>query len=282
MNNISRKFENQTLGEIMETPEGREEFAGEIYKMIEPHVPAIKKTFEEFSQLVSHAVPYIQTLVENLKAFPSFAKKMSGEFHKRSWYIIPQALPNEVFEIARLLEADDLTGIDNLMVRMVTKNLREIENDICRLYPLREPLIREAFQNHHDGRYASAILMLFSQTDGITAELLHTSFFSKDNGVPKTAGEIQSIIGVNRIGDDEAVKYERDLAYSLLEPMLVTGAVNANSDGITPIYPDGINRHTALHGIVTNYGTEMNSLKVISLISYLTGIAVSTIEDSRP
>ena len=58
---------------------------------------------------------------------------------------------------------------------------------------------------------------------------------------------------------------------ALLEPLKNPIAV-ASSYNDRSNYPDVLNRHEILHGIDYEYGNEINSLKVISILNYISSI----------
>jgi len=111
--------------------------------------------------------------------------------------------------------------------------------------------------------------VFFAQADGICIELLGKKFFSKERNSddPLTRKVV------------EALPIERFVSV-LLEPLKTRGGVSANWKE-EALYPDIVNRHRVLHGIDTAYPSKVNSLKAISLVGYLGGLAHEIINEAK-
>ncbi|MBE7441015.1 MAG: hypothetical protein HS119_00985 [Flavobacteriales bacterium] len=54
----------------------------------------------------------------------------------------------------------------------------------------------------------------------------------------------------------------------LIKPFKEYTAINASEEYLHD-YPVKLNRHEILHGAVTDFDTELNSLKIISLVNFM-------------
>jgi hypothetical protein len=97
-----------------------------------------------------------------------------------------------------------------------------------------------------------------SLTDGICKEVTGHYLFIGKNGKPETA------IYVERISSDKS-------AAIFLQPLSQSIPINKSKKERDKIQGfNELNRHMVLHGDTSDYGTKVNSLKVISLINYVT------------
>lgn len=151
------------------------------------------------------------------------------------------------------------------MSQMVESCLNEVETQMAD-FPSRAAIFKEAFQAHYEGRYASAITLMLTQTDGIFAELFGVVFFSIERGTsdPRTRKLVEAL---------QLEMFEE----MILEPLVTRGGVSASNSELS-LYPDSLHRHPILHGKDIAYATKINSLKAISLVGYLGGLAKHTID----
>jgi hypothetical protein len=111
--------------------------------------------------------------------------------------------------------------------------------------------------------------LLLTQADGIVIEVLGKPFFSKERSSqdPRTRKLIEDL----RLGMYTEI---------LLEPLMTRGGMSAGDQELGQ-YPDSLHRHQILHGIDTTYASKLNSLKVISLVGYLAGLAKGIIVQAK-
>lgn len=152
---------------------------------------------------------------------------------------------------------------------MVEDQIDEVEAQLVADFPKRAGIFKEAFEAHREGRYSSAIALLLTQADGICAEVFGVVFFSIERGTddPRTRKIVESL---------QLEVFEE----MVLEPLITRGGVSARDTELSQ-YPDSLHRHQILHGKDSNYGSKLNSLKAISLVGYLGGMAKRTIDDAR-
>jgi hypothetical protein len=159
--------------------------------------------------------------------------------------------------------------VDDKMAQMVGDSLDQTERQLNVDFPHRSAIFKEAFKAHREGRYASAITLLLTQADGICSEVFGVVFFSVERGTsdPRTRQIVEAL--------------QLDLFEEMmLEPLITRGGVSARDHELSQ-YPDSLHRHQILHGKDTAYGNKKNSLKAISLVGYLGGLAKQTIDDAK-
>lgn len=134
--------------------------------------------------------------------------------------------------------------------------LDSIENKLRSEFPDRSEILGDAFQAHRQGKYNLSVPVFLTQIDGLFYDrYLKNLFYGPDrDDVAKALGRIP---------------YELDR--SLCRALLYDGLPLLANRSQRQQQPDGhseLNRHQVLHGEATDYGTEQNSLKTISLLNY--------------
>jgi len=178
-------------------------------------------------------------------------------------------MPFALAPLEAAFATQNVDAIDNALSNCVEQNIDSNETILCHAFPHRAAIFKEAFDCHREGKYASSITLLLTQADGLVIEALGTPFFSKEraSSYPRTR---------KRIEDLELDVYTE----MLLEPLMSRGGMSANTQELEH-YPDSLHRHQILHGIDTAYQTKINSLKVISLVGYLRGLARGIIDEAK-
>ena len=136
------------------------------------------------------------------------------------------------------------------------ERLDRIENRLRSEFPNRSEILGDAFQAHRQGKYNLSVVVFLTQVDGLFYDrYLKNLFYRKD------WDDIAEIMG--RMPDELDRLLSRALLYDGLPLVASRGQRQQQPDGFSEL-----NRHQVLHGEATNYGTEKNSLKTISLLNY--------------
>jgi len=206
---------------------------------------AVTAKFDEFQKQFSEVVTQHQRDLPHLLAL----------MITHSWY------PDFHFPIAdsRALErcavGGDFPAIERYLINYYRANAPGIEKRLLEEYPVRAPLLAEAFSAYHSGRYALAIPVFLAQADGISEQILSKHFFIFRDSKPAA----EQLIRGGKLTD-----YGR----LLLDPLVQTGTIRDHTRTLGS-KTDYLNRHAIMHGGDPNYGTETNALKSISLLAYL-------------
>ncbi len=228
-------------------------------------IDAFKKRADEIVAIIQ---PAIAQLRANLELLPNRTKELQRNLAARGWYMLPQ-MPFALAPLENAFAAERMDIVDEALSTFVEQNVDDTEAIVCAQFPHRAPILKEAFEAYRAGKYASSITLLLTQADGIVIEALGKPFFSKERSSP----------------DPRTRKLIEDLqldmyAEMLLEPLMNRGGMSANDQELGQ-YPDSLHRHQILHGIDTTYQTKINSLKVISLVGYLGGLANEIIDRAK-
>ena len=236
-------------------------------------VQAVAKGMEAFrrraSEIAAVVGPVLTEISASVQKLPDRTINLQRKLAERGWYAMPEMPLPDLFALEDVFATGRDDVVDDRMTQMVEGCLDETEAQLISDFPARASLFKEAFEAHRDGRFASAINLFLAQTDGICSELLGVHYFNVQPGTsdPRTRRVI------------EALQLEA-FQEALLEPLMTRGGVSARDTELGQ-YPDSLHRHQILHGKDTNYATKINSLKTISLVGYMGGLAKHTIDDIR-
>lgn len=196
----------------------------------------IRDSFEQFSKDLREAIKHTLQLLG-----------------KEGWFLDPE-LP--VFPLSFRGHPHEMT---EWLCGFYRKKIDEIERKLANSYPHRARLLRQAFEAHREGKYGLSIPVFLAQADGIFWD--------------RTPGNQNLFIGYQRSGayDQYASQISGNFDLALLYPISIPLPLwrNWNERSETEEFRVCLNRHQVLHGESTDYDTEQNSLKAISLLSYL-------------
>jgi hypothetical protein len=228
------------------------------------------QAFSQRAQEIAAIVgPILVQVAENVHKLPDRTIKLQRKLAERGWYALPEMPVPDLFALENDFAANKGDVVDNKMSQMVESEIDKVEGQLVADFPTRARIFKEAFEAHRDGRYASAIALLLTQADGICSEIFGVVFFSTKRGTddPRTRHAVESL---------QLEVFEE----MILEPLKTRGGVSARDTELSQ-FPDSLHRHQILHGKDSNYGTKLNSLKAISLVGYLGGLAKTTIDDAK-
>lgn len=218
----------------------------------------------DFSALLS---PVINKMTAAYREMPPRIQAALLELGKRGWYMDGELGFSELWELEKCFAAGDVDKVDTALIAHFESRLPEIENELIKVLPAREVILRAAFAAHRRGEFVLSVPTLLAQSDGVCLELTGFYLFIKDQklGLPQVA----------RHATDAALD---TFSAALLSPLAHVLPINASGkERDRMIHDQGVptwrelNRHLVLHGESVDYGTQANSLKAIALINYLVG-----------
>ena len=170
----------------------------------------------------------------------------------RGWFLGPRFPVGAIPQLGSSVEItpDD---VDEVVARHVRWHLDDIEAALIGFYPLRSYLFQEAFWAHRDSRYSLSILAFLAQADGIFRERFGKQLFRQgsEGAVRAFSSEVRG-------------RFFQAHLHPLTQPIPLWVDSRYLGDDF-----EGLNRHQVLHGMQVDYNTELNSLKAISLLDYL-------------
>ncbi len=226
----------------------------------------LNKIFEDFREISNRILtPEFLKILEN---FPVRLRDQVSQLAEHGWFIDPAGvMKHSGSTLGDPYDAFITSGNNNVLIKYFKDRLETIEQSVIEKFPKRGHLIKSAFKAHRKKEYELSIPVFFAQIDGICTENFGGEFFRQENKKPKTAKYVQ-----NKYKEGQIMWA---LMFTLIEPNILHTSKkdrqkNKLSDSAQDIY--SMNRHAVLHGESLNYGTEINGLKAISLINYVTHI----------
>ncbi len=176
-------------------------------------------------------------------------------------------LQREIVSVRSLRDKSD-EEVDEFMGDFYGARLPDIETDVCRRFPIRRKVLKSAFDAHHNETYDLSIPVFLAQADGIFLELSGTEkgVYSRKRGT----GDPSSKAFIDQMDLDD------DYMASFLVPLCRPTALNYGKRERRR-NPGFLNRHSVMHGVSTDYGTKINSLRAISFLFF-----IGTIIDEGP
>ncbi|MES2908986.1 MAG: hypothetical protein V4688_07470 [Pseudomonadota bacterium] len=256
LNKIVKRIDEVTapLREVMESIS--KSISPAILRLNEALVPATKQ-FSEFAKTYQPLLTLIgvtlATAADAAQKWQTARKEDVVVMADNGWY------PNWLtFFYAPETEPSSL---DDLMSLHLNENWEDLTSKIIELCPNRGHILRNAFDLHRSGNYIAAIPLFLSQADGICCESLKSFLFTGN----ETEENIKKLIDSGGI----EANFFIDI---FLEPFKLKNHHNAGiSKSTQAAKSKAPNRNGILHGHRKHldYGTEVNSLKCFSLLSFI-------------
>lgn len=178
--------------------------------------------------------------------------KCIKQFAKYGWYISAEIELIDTFELAKKLNKGDIESLDKFLSNHFSKNIKQIIKDKIKRFPERAAILQQARTAHKLKLYYASTILFLTQADGIcSGELFKTrnekkalKKYLQTNGTP---GFLTTFLSA--ITEESAIDvYHPDKKK----------------------YKSDLNRHGVMHGFDFDYGTELNSLKALSLLCFVT------------
>lgn len=157
--------------------------------------------------------------------------------------------------------------MDEFLINYYENELENIQNKLIKNNLKRKNIINEGIENHKNGNYYSSITLLLTQVDGLCYDKTNKMFFKNNFKLArekKYKPEIEEVLA----NEDTGTFFKEFLA-----PMNEPSAINEHSSNLDK-FPIRLNRHEILHGIDYEYGSKVNSLKIISFLSYIDDLLI--------
>lgn len=159
--------------------------------------------------------------------------------------------------------------LNERFTKCYAENFEYLWKKAAEQFPHREFAIRPAAQAHLDGAYALSIPVFMSQAEGMIRDLTQAELFSK------TTTRFTNVSDIARTKHSQVVQLKSWISYAdaahwtqLKDPLPIA----LNDGDRKRLDYKGLNRNTVLHGIDTDYASEINSFKAFSLMCHAAGI----------
>ena len=241
-------------------------FKKTIQPIAEMHSNIINLERKFRSQLETLISPAFTTFIESSKKLPEKTRNALLVLGEHGWYLDLEMPLTGLWNLEQEFKRGNVERVELALVKYFKGRAAGISKTLITGYPRRAKIISAAFKAHERGEYELSIPALLAQADGICQELIGAQLFKKRDNRPITALYI----------DDFAMD---TFSSALLHPLSQLLPISYSADQRGEDF-DVLNRHQVLHGESVNYGTEVNFLKTISLINYITQVLKKDRQDT--
>ena len=215
------------------------------------------KALVDLARAVTQFFEPIMPVAKELSKLPERNRNALQILGEKGWF------PHLDMSLVFLLKIDHLllndpNGVSGWLCNFFRERLNDIEQELMEAYPHRKQLLRDAFEAHREGKYSLSVLAFLTHADGI---FLGKSFEKKSLFITAQRKEAVEKYASQFSG------FNADFLQPLkiLLPLWMSERQRESSFKTFT----ALNRHQVLHGESVEYGTEENSLKVVSLLNYL-------------
>ena len=211
-------------------------------------------------ELVSAArAQFLRSLPDLHEALTAFVRSLNIQTLIRNVWFTDFSL--SLVQIGQVAEAfndspEQALAASEYLCASLRDQVDDIEAKLVSVFPNRSEILGDAFQAHRERRWNLSVTVFLTQVDGLFYDRFLKSLFYR----------------ADRTEMAECFKeMSKELSSAMLRHLLYDGWPLALSRGERDKQPGDfteLNRHRVLHGEATDYGTEENSLKAISLLNY--------------
>jgi len=235
-----------------------------LHREVEEHARQVEALYEQTRAATAEFASQMQHL-----AVPEWLNEVIHELSKRThenlralasrgWYLDPEIAAAAPTHLREAIGRGELQEVDEALMEWFRKRIDGIRGALATRHPDRAGILGKAFEAHLRGDYELSVPILLIQVDGICWDKTKLSPFTTRDKIPKIASFLKT--------------YAAD-AYrqALLSPLMEVHPIGQSQDD-RPAGFDGLNRHQVLHGESSSYASEVNSLKAISLLNYISWV----------
>ncbi len=219
-------------------------------RLIEQAIVRNKLFFEQFDS-------WIKEWSKNLSKWDKEQKDAIERFANLGWYLDPHMPWSTPMKVVEALDSGNKEDVVEVITQYFRERADSIQTEVEASYPNRKFILYDAFQAHRDEQYNLSIPVLLIQADGMWWDKFSSSIFIQGDRKNTVKDQFS-----------KAQEHLYDHLFQLLEIPLPLWISRSSREATF----NELNRHQILHGETVSYGTEQNSLKVISLISWLNWI----------
>lgn len=227
------------------------------------NLPEMLQRFGDWAKSISERIAPV--LIEMAVAFQEMPPRLQSALltlGESGWYLDGEQGMSELWDLEALLLDGKVAEVDLILTQHYEERLSDIESYLVKALPNREKILRVVFSAHRRGEFELSVPVLLAQSDGICKDLTGYQLFMKAGSKPQVAQYVA-------IASDA-------VSAAMLSPLSEILPINASEKernlrikGQSSVTWQELNRHLVLHGESLDYGTQVNSLKAVSLITYL-------------
>ena len=206
-----------------------------------------------FQDLLSSFIEFRKKVEQYREKIPKYILIMA----EHGWFLDMNSKINLPLQIVSKIKNNQLEAANESLIEYYKENLDSIFEKLINRHPKRKEMLTQILTSFKNNNHYVLIPAVLTQVDGICYDFTKKKFFIKDknnNYLPEILSELE--------------KFAINSSDIYLSPFRNKTPIMASEKDISK-FPCNLNRHEILHGVRTDYGTEINSLKVISLLKYV-------------
>ena len=161
------------------------------------------------------------------------------------WYVSVNLKLLDVLAVFQSIQNNTFNEKEHVLIDYYKNSLKDIETNLLKKHLDRNKIISEAFKAHKNKMFNSSTILFISQSDGICEGKIFSGNKKKDFFDSKKS------------------------PYFVNNTLLNKTAINEDTRKDTTNFFSELNRHKVMHGLTSDYGNEINSLKALSLLCFV-------------
>ena len=213
-----------------------------------------------------------------LERIPEKLRSALEDLAKLGWFLDAEMTFPFIGKLGKLLKNKRVEDAENALIDYFRENLSIIARKLEADYPNRSAPVSAAITAHERCEYYLSIPVFLAQSEGIFRELMQRLLFSdkdKDEGKLFSDKVRKEAIAkcIENIQDASDVE-------PLLYPLTCSLPISASQKQRGQDF-NALNRHQVLHGEISDYGSEINSLKAISFLNHIASVVGQIREEEK-
>ncbi len=244
-----------------------------IYKEMDRHIAM----FERYQPMIA----YMTRIPRDIEKFRRdnelianlYCDKVCKYLAQRGWYVGSSLTGRNIVKLARAIDDGRLDAeIESTIADHVRSHVIRIEESAIKHWPDRSPILSDAFSAHRSGQFTLSIPAMLAQADGMAFDVLNAHVFTDHAGSKKSkiADRTNEFIASDLADQELMSSFVGILLVEEPGMRTPTSKRDQRQQSGRPFSP--LNRHGVMHGIDSDYATESNGLRAVSLIALLTEI----------
>jgi hypothetical protein len=234
---------------------GQDAIAEQIKALLEPFDGAqawIKAFRSEEEERLRQFSTMFGDFARQLLDLPNEVRSQLTALMDQGWCLDPEMPHTWGRDLAEAFREGEHDEAQQWLIDYFKGRVDEIEQTLVERHPKRSAIIADAFQAHRERRYHLSIPVMMAQADGVIHDRHQRQLFSK-----KPTANLMEVL--SSLPED-------DLRAIFIAAFYVDIPLTRNTQ-LLPDGFDGLNRHAVMHGTDPKYGTEINSLRAVSILN---------------
>lgn len=215
---------------------------------------------------------------KKIDEFPQRSKEAMDIASAKGWFFAWTGSLRETYAVTDQLRSIDEEQVDEFMAEHYRSRMDCLSEDLTKHFPARAVAISAAVRAHKRAdteNYTLSIPVFIAQADGMISEILGavSALQKVDKTLKKQGakeGETRAAYALrNKVTDKEDLNYVNPiLVLHDLDFLMSHGNRTASTQSSGGQF-SALNRHQVMHGEVSDYGTELNSLRAFSFLCFV-------------